>query len=169
MSVQNGQLANENTFNSRLMSRTNDTDTVGRIDLKNALAESGGQIINVQRNINALASALGIPVDQVFDYLITWSSDIVGAPNDTVRARVEALVQLFDGISGHSHDGTDGQGPAISANVLANFNKFSAVWQGFSFTGAIGSSLQFHQTACSYSTRTERRSKIAQAAESTVD
>lgn len=139
--VQNGQLANQNTFNSRLMSRTTDTNTVGRVDLQNPLAESGPDIINLQRNVNALASALGIPTNQVFDYLVTWAQDFVGAPNDSVRARVEALVQLFEGIAGHNHSGADGQGPQISAADLANFNQFSAVWQGFSETAPAADSM----------------------------
>jgi hypothetical protein len=141
MAVQNGQLANQTTFNSRLMSRTTDTNTLGRVDLENALAESGANVINVQKNINALASALGIPTNQVFNYLITWASDIVGAPNDSVRERVQALVALFDGVSGHNHSGVDGQGPPISAANLTEFNRFSAVWQGFSETAPAANSM----------------------------
>lgn len=141
MSVQNGQLANETTFNSRLMSRTTDTNTLGRVDLQNALAESGADVINLQKNINALSSALGIPTNQVYNYLLTWAQDIVGAPNDTVRARVEALVALFEAAGGHKHTGVDGDGALISATDLTDINNFSAVWQGFSNTAPAANSM----------------------------
>ena len=140
MAVQNGMLANETTFNTRLMSRTVDTSTLGRVDLLNALSASGPNVVNVQRNINALASALGIPTNQVFNYLHPWVYNFVGLPSDTVVQKIEALIQRFQATGGHNHNGVDGNGPQISAGTLTNINKFSAVWQGDTFLGATGSS-----------------------------
>lgn len=51
MGVSDGQLANENIFNGAFMARNADTDTVGKIDLKNV---SSTQIIDVQKVINDL-------------------------------------------------------------------------------------------------------------------
>ena len=50
--VTDGQLANENTFNSGFMSRKDDTDTIGKVDLNNADSLSGSAITNIQKNIN---------------------------------------------------------------------------------------------------------------------
>jgi hypothetical protein len=141
MAVQNNQLANETTFNTRLMSRTVDTSTLGRVDLLNALAVSGPNVLNVQRNINALASALGIPINQVFNYLHPWVYSYIGLPTDTVVQKIEALIQRFDGIAGHNHNGTDGSGAKISAVNLVDINPLQAVWQGDSLTGVTGSSV----------------------------
>ena len=140
MTVSNGQLANQTTFNSSFMSREIDTDTVGKVDLLNADSLSGASLINTQRIINSLASALGITTSEVYDFLITWGSDIVGAPNDTVKARINAIVAKFAGTGGHTHDGTDGDGTKISATDLLNINKLFAEWQSYSKNGITGSS-----------------------------
>lgn len=141
MAVQNSMLANETTFNTRLMSRTVDTSTLGRVDLQNILAESGPSVSNVQRNINALASALGIPTNQVFDYLHPWVYAFIGAADDTVVEKIEALIQRFQAVGGHNHNGIDGNGPAISASTLLDINPFQAVWQGDEIAGVTGSSV----------------------------
>lgn len=50
MSVNNGQQANQTTFNGAFISRTTDSDTVAVVGLKNPL--SGGDINNAQQQIN---------------------------------------------------------------------------------------------------------------------
>ena len=47
--IHNGQPVNEETDNNAFMSRTNDTDTVGKVDLKNDDAASGAHITNVKK------------------------------------------------------------------------------------------------------------------------
>lgn len=71
MGVSNGQYANETTFNDAFMARNNDTDTVGKVDLKNVASESGAQITNLQRNINMLCSVLGISPNQAYNLIST--------------------------------------------------------------------------------------------------
>lgn len=51
MGVSDGQLANENNFNAAFMARNTDTDTTGKIDLKNA---DSAQILDVQAVINSI-------------------------------------------------------------------------------------------------------------------
>lgn len=53
--VSDGQLANESTFDGAFMFRNEDTDTIGRVSLLNALPESGPTIANAQKYINLLA------------------------------------------------------------------------------------------------------------------
>lgn len=140
--VQNGQLANETTFNTRLMSRTADTSTVGRVDLANANALSGASMLNIQRLMNSLASVLGMTTAEVYNFLFTYSSDVVGSANDTVLARLNALTVKFLGGVGlsHDHSGVDGQGEKVSALNLSNINLYTAAWQGATVTGATGGS-----------------------------
>lgn len=119
MAVSNGQLADQTTFNTAFMSRTIDTSTVGRVDLNNAVAASGASISNIQRLLNGFASVIGVASSIVYNFTITWASDIVGAANDTIKARVEALVARFLLASGHNHDGTEGNGALISISKLS--------------------------------------------------
>lgn len=56
MTVANGQLGNETTFNAAFGSRTNDWDTLGIVDLKNTDTDSGPNIINAQKQINGKRS-----------------------------------------------------------------------------------------------------------------
>ena len=91
MSVANGQVANAVTYNNAFVSRTINTDLAGKFDLKNIDAESGPVITNVQRNINALCSAMGISPNQIKDYLIMWD-------DGTQSSIITKINQLLGGI-----------------------------------------------------------------------
>lgn len=138
MSVSNGQLANQNTFNTYLMSRTVDTDTQGILGVKKTDGISGSHVLNIQRTINSLASMLGITTAEVYNFIYNWPSDMVGSSGDTILDRIVALVDRFEGASGHSHDGTDGEGAQISAVDLLNINQFFGARQKVTQTAASG-------------------------------
>lgn len=60
MSVVNGQLANQTTFNQAFMSRTSaTTSTVATVALENTLPVSGAFVVNLQRAINKIYEGLG--------------------------------------------------------------------------------------------------------------
>lgn len=138
MSVSNGELANETTFNTSFMSREIDTGTVGKVDLSNTDPLSGTAIVNLQKNINALASALGISPNQVQNYLVSWASTVVGLSSSDVVDKVEALVARFTGTGGHVHTGVDGESSRVSASDLANYNDYWCIPQRITFNGAAG-------------------------------
>lgn len=92
MTVSNGQLANQNTFNSAFMSRTSDDGTLGKKDLQNAAPESGPSIINVQRNINQVFSLLGDAPNGPYNDLMTWASTALGGNATSVKTKVDNLV-----------------------------------------------------------------------------
>jgi len=52
MTVANGELANQTTFNVSFMSREADTDTIGKVDLLNGDTASGASITNLQKEVN---------------------------------------------------------------------------------------------------------------------
>ena len=54
MAVSDGQLANAANFNSAYLSKTQDSNTVGKVGLLNTDAESGDTIANAQSAINKL-------------------------------------------------------------------------------------------------------------------
>lgn len=92
MSVSNGQTANASTFNTAFASKSQDNTITGVQNFASTAPASGSAVANVQRELNAHASVLGISLAQVYNYLITWASDTIGSANDTVKARVEAIV-----------------------------------------------------------------------------
>lgn len=119
MSVTDGLRANASNFNSAFLSRLTNSDTVAIVDFLNGSPASGASVYNIQRAVNSVCSTLGIANSEAYDYLITWAADYVGAPNDAVKVRIEALVSLFDGSTGHTHSGTDGQGPKLSTESIS--------------------------------------------------
>lgn len=144
--VSDGQLANETTFNSGFISRNSDSDTVAKLDLLNQTVDpaSGADIVNLQKNVNALASALGIPVNQVYNYLFTWASTVVGLSSSSAKDKIEALVLKFRNTllnGGHIHDGTDGQGPKLSITNVLDINQFNAQMQTVTVNSASGTSM----------------------------
>jgi hypothetical protein len=121
VSVSNGQVANETTFNNAFASRTANTSLSGVVQLLGALAASGATIANLQRELNALNSFLGGTINSAKDYKPTWTNNDVGTSTDDVKTRVDVITLLFNnGAGGHTHDGSDGQGGQIDAGDLAN-------------------------------------------------
>ncbi len=140
MGVSNGQYANEDTFNDGFMDKNADTFTTGVVALNNLDAPSGDLIENVQREFNANASFIGSTINQVKTYLPTWASDIVGAAADSIMMRIEAIVARFDGASGHTHDGTDGEGPLLDPSSIYQPTLHAFTYRGADLTGVTGTS-----------------------------
>ena len=91
MSVSDGQQATAANFNSSFMDRQVDTNTTGRVDLENEVAESGPTVTNAQRSLNGAASFTGANALGTFDQLPAWSTDNTGSPGDNVKQRVDAV------------------------------------------------------------------------------
>ncbi len=116
MTTQNGNLANETEFNTSFMSREEDTSTVGKIA---AQAPNSTSMTDMQDLINALRTWVGqILVTNTEGDTPDWlaadpNANIVGDPADDMIDKLVAVILLFLGTGGHSHDGTDGNGPKI--------------------------------------------------------
>lgn len=121
ISISNGQDANATNFNAAFASKTANNTITGIQDLANVVAASGSEITNVQRELNAHASVMGLSLGQVYNYLFTWATDVVGSANDTIKARVEAVVARFHASTGHTHTGSGSDAPKIGATKLFSF------------------------------------------------
>ena len=141
MTVSNGSLANQTTFNNGFVSRTADDNTTGKKDLQNAVADSGPDVINVQREVNSLNAYTGRPSGSAHDADPVWTSNEVGASTDSLKDRAEALTVEFDEVTGHTHDGTAGNGGPVSAADLTNINYYRAVRQSQTVLSGTGSSV----------------------------
>lgn len=89
MTVQNGQLANQTTFNNAYLSRLSDTDTVALIDLLN-----GGftNIINLQRVLNDTLDSIGAAHQLATDATAnTYATNNQVTNGDTYKEAIEAI------------------------------------------------------------------------------
>jgi len=141
MSVTNGQIANQTTFNNAFMSRTANTTTVGVVGLNNVSdPNSGAAVANSQQAINEIFDAEGM-TGTGDTTRKTYSSNEVIANGDSKKVALGKLDAKFNVTSGHDHSGAAGAGKQISALALSNFNVFEAVYQGATKTGASGTSV----------------------------
>jgi hypothetical protein len=111
---------NAATVNAALASKTADNTLGGKQTLSNSDPASGSGVANLQRALNSICSATGMTNAQAYNFLFTWAADYVGAPSDTIKQRIDAIVTLFNGLVGHTHDGTDGQAPLIDSTNVDN-------------------------------------------------
>ncbi len=123
--ITNGQRANATNFNAAFVSRTDDTSTLGVLELANADAASGDTITNTQREMNALWSFLGGLINQVKDYVPTWVSNNFGAADNDVKTKIEAIDAAF--ADSESFDKRAGR-TAIGNDVQSIAVVFSSVW-----------------------------------------
>ncbi len=140
MSVNNGELANATTFNTSFVSKEVDSTVAARVNLNDALSESGASAANVQRELNSLNSFAGKTINTAKDVKPSWVNNDVGASANNLFERADALTLEFNAASGHTHSGASGEGGPISATYLADFNRYFAIRQSFNVNNANGNS-----------------------------
>lgn len=114
MTVSNGQLANQTTFNDAFLSRTANTSAVGKIDLTEV---STTDLINIQRIINEILAAQGHANQAGTDPSVNqYATNNVISDGSNRKQALEELDAEFDTSSGHDHDGVNSK--AINANNL---------------------------------------------------
>ncbi len=97
MTVSNGQLANQTTFNNAFLSKiASQSDTIAKIGLTNSDSVSGTSITNTQREINSIASFAGKAVNEAKDYLPVWVTNNVGASGDNLFERIKEIDLVLD-------------------------------------------------------------------------
>lgn len=134
MSVVNGQLANQTTFNNAFMSRTSaSTSTVAKVALQNADAVSGANITNAQRAINKAFSTVGI-TDEVDAGALDYASNQVLVDGETHKQSLEKLDGRFAFTTGHNHNGTLGNGPKLTPTSLTGYKLRGHYVEGTNFT-----------------------------------
>lgn len=134
--ISDGSPVNAAYTNSKLMSRTNDTSTAGKLALTNA---GSAALVDTQKDINDIFTATGINGENDANANVYATNNVI-ADADSYKESIESLDAEFDPTTGHTHDGTAGQGPLISAGTLDNFNKFWAVFQSITKNAASGTS-----------------------------
>lgn len=90
--VVDGQSVSASVSNAAWISKNGDDTTSSNLGFTSSNPASGSSITNAQREWNAHASVLGIPINQVFNYAWTWASNLIGLSTDTVIARIQAII-----------------------------------------------------------------------------
>lgn len=141
MGIQNGQPVNEAYTNPAFLDRRQDDTTIGKVTLANTDPASGSTVTNTQRELNSEASFTGKSINTASNDLPVYTNNQVGAANDDLRTRADALSERFDSSTGHTHDGTSGEGPQIVASDLASVPLRAYERAGSGFSTGTGSSL----------------------------
>jgi len=125
MTLVNGQLANQSTFNNAFVSRTNDTSTEGKLTLENV---DSNTITDVQAYVNKIASADGIlsETDTTDTTYISNNYITVGADRktaigelDTAISGVQSNLETHEARTDNPHNTTPSQ---IGAYTIAETN-----------------------------------------------
>lgn len=141
MGVSDGQAVSAAVTNPAFLDANADDTGFGVYDLANtANPASGPTVFNVQREINSLDAFTGRPAASAFNATPTWTNNDVGLSTDTVKLRADNLTERFNPTTGHTHDGTAGEGPQIIASDLASVPLRGYVIQGTDLVGVTGSS-----------------------------
>jgi len=138
--VLDGQAVSAAVTNPAFLDANGDDTGIGRITLANTNPVSGPTVGSLQREHNSAASFMGKAIDSVYNDLPAWTTSVVGAGSDSLFDRADALTERFDGTTGHSHDGTAGEGPQITAANIDAVPLKGYIQQGTDILGVTGSS-----------------------------
>ena len=142
MSLLPGQAVTAENDNAAFVSRLQDSDTVGKVGLKNTDVASGANIDNAQQAINETFDAVGM----IGEGDITrkdYSSNNVVTDGDSHKTAIGKVDAKFNETSGHAHTGAAGDGVPISASDLGNLNYYRAVWQSVNISSLTGGFFDF--------------------------
>lgn len=119
MGIADGQPVDAAVVNPAFLDANDDDAALGILDLQNVEAISGPAVFNIQREHNSIASFVGKATGTVFNSLPSWTNNDVGTSLDDLKERIEALTATFNAITGHTHDGSAGEGGPISLAGLS--------------------------------------------------
>ncbi len=138
--VLDGQSVSASTTNPAFIDANGDDTGVGKITLANTDPVSGATVDSLQKEHNSAASFMGKAINTDKDDLPAWTTSVVGAAGDSLFDRADALTERFDASTGHSHDGTAGEGPKVEAINIDAVPLRGFVLQGADVFGVTGSS-----------------------------
>lgn len=142
MGVLDGQPVSAAVTNPAFLDADSDDTALGKISFNNISDPlvSGPQIVNIQREMNALASWTGKPTNIAYNSTPGWINSQVGNPTDSFFVRIDALTERFSGTTGHAHTGADGEGPMLSGVAITGVPLAGYFLEGVDLIGVTGSS-----------------------------
>jgi len=93
LAILDGQAVNAQNSNAAWVSRLVDTDTVGKVDLKN---DAHADVLDAQRELNSLAQQLNKPLNQAVGTKVGWASNSIGNSSDFFKERIDNLQTVIE-------------------------------------------------------------------------
>lgn len=127
--VVDGQGVNAAVTNPAFIFKNADDSTTKKLGLLNDEPESGAHVVNLQRAVNKSFEVGGI-ASESDDAANTYATEHRVAEGQNRKEAIEALDAAFDPTeegSGHTHDGTEGQGPPLNAEAIIYQNDVSGL------------------------------------------
>lgn len=142
MGISDGQPINAATTNPAFLDANNDDTALGKISFNNISdpSVSGTQLINAQREFNAIATYTGKVTNTAITTVPAWTNNQIGTSSDSLFQRINAVTGRFDGSSGHAHTGVNGDGPLLTGASLTDIPFRGFYNQGVGLTGVTGGS-----------------------------
>ena len=139
--VLDGQAVNQSVTNSAFLFKNADDTTIGVVTLANTTAASSGpQIDNAQGAINILIDGVGGDQHTPATSYGSLPANTIDYSNTHEQA-IGILARLFQGASGHAHDGTDGNGPLLSVARSIAASGYAPLTGDIIIAGAGGTSV----------------------------
>lgn len=136
MPVFNGQAVDEAVTNPAFLDAQVDDTAFGIITLANGAPASGPTIVNIQGLMNHLETTTG--ATETTDGT-SYSSQTRITNGDDHETALGDLDSAFNGVTGHTHDGTDGHGPALTASSITGNPLHGYFVQAVDLTAVTGS------------------------------
>ena len=139
--VIDGQPVNASISNAAWLDAVDNDAAEGIISFENTDPASGAFVDNIQKESNSAASFMGKTLNSSATDLPVYTNNEVGAANDPLFDRVDALSGKFNATGGHAHTGAAGDAPAITASDLASVPLRGFIRQGVNVTTGAASSV----------------------------
>jgi len=142
--IVDGQAVNASNSNAAWLDGQGDDFAQGKIGFKNTDVESGKWIDNTQKLQNNIAETIGLDNSGNGTAEDDTTGKTYGAPVNTIndgdnhKLALTKLADKFDNTTGHTHDGSVGNGPQIEASDLSSVPLRGYFLQGLDLTGVTG-------------------------------
>ena len=133
MSISNGVDANATNFNAAFASKSVDNTFTGLQTLNASGVANGGQTTNVQRELSAIRSVLGLAVDQVYNFILAWANNNIGTSSSTVKNKIDLMDAEFADTGRNAvRSGNSALGSGVSSASVT----FSSAWADANYVPA---------------------------------
>lgn len=140
MGVVDGQDVSAAVTNPAFIDANADDTGVGKYTLNNSDPVSGTSITNIQREHNSIASFVGKSVNTSKTDVPTYTNNQGFTANQPVATRADSLTAKFHNSTGHTHDGSSGNGSPISSASIVSTQLRGYFLQATDLTGVVGTS-----------------------------
>lgn len=138
--IVNGTPVDAPTTNTALLGRNADDTFTGILTAASPATSVGPQIDSIQQSMNQSTSFIGATQNGPYNQIPSYTENEGLTPDVSLFARLDEISGKFNSTTGHTHDGTPGNGAPIDSTSVASVVLHGYVVRGIDITGASGSS-----------------------------